>query len=415
MRRLLLLLGVLLSIPVLALADTATPSGVVNYVTVNPVTVQAIGIDATSPLVGQTVTAGAKLVAADPTNFDRIVIAVRDSSGANYDFPAAAPWRLGTTQQELKSSRGFAKADTYTMWVAYYSDGRWTNLSPRRTFTVQPSSAAPSPTPSPTPTPSAPVSSTPTPSAPSSTPTASAPSSTPTSSTPMPTGPTGSWTLKFSDEFTGSSVNWTKWSATSIAESDGGHGNPGNQQLEWNQAANLSLSNGVLTITAKPDSIISPYTGRHYNWSSGLLSSEKSFSFQYGYIEERAQLPSPKGFWPGFWTFQSPGVDRWIETDAYEYYSDNPTKLYLTQHSGTGGSLAYTPPFNPSSGFHTYGADIKPSGTDFYVDGIRVYSTAATSSGPTNVLTDLFVYSQIPPDPGVVATKKVDYIRVWQR
>jgi Glycosyl hydrolases family 16 len=415
MRRMLLLLGVLFFLPVFALADTTTPSGVVNYITVNPVTVQAIGIDTASPLVGQTVTAGAKLVAANPTDFDRVVIAVRDSSDANHDFPSVAPWSLGTTQKELKSARGFAKAGTYTMWVAYYSGGRWTNLSPRRTFTVQPVSPVPSPTPSPTP--SATPSPTRTPTAsPSSTPTPSASSSpTPTSSTPMPKGPTGSWTLKFGDEFNGSSVDWTKWSATSLAESDGGHGNPGNQQLEWNQAANLSVSNGALTITAKPDSITSPYTGRHYNWSSGLLSSEKSFSFQYGYIEERAQLPAAKGFWPAFWTFQAPGVDRWIETDVYEYYSDNPTRLYLSQHSGTGGSYVYTPPFNPASGFHTYGADVKPSGTDFYIDGIRVYSTPATSTGLTNVLTDLFVYSEIPPDPGVTATKKVDYIRVWQR
>lgn len=229
-----------------------------------------------------------------------------------------------------------------------------------------------------------------------------------------PVGASGTWKLKFADEFNGSALDMSKWATKSSAESDNGQGNKGNQQLEWNQASNCSVSGGLLTITAKPDSITSP-SGQHYDWSSCLITSSPLYAFRYGYIEERAKFPAQTGFWPGFWTWQAPGVNQWIETDAYEYYSDNRTRLYQTQHSGTGGGCTPTLPFDPSAGFHTYGVAIESTGTTWYVDGQRTCKVSATSSGMTNILSNMFVYSQIPPAAGTVATKQVDYIRAWQR
>ena len=205
-----------------------------------------------------------------------------------------------------------------------------------------------------------------------------------------------------------------KWADRSHAEADGGHGNKGNQQLEWNQGKNCSVANGLLTITARPDDIRSA-SGIQYDWSSCLLTTTPSYSFRYGYMETRAKFPSQKGFWPAFWTWQVPGYNQWTETDAYEYYSDNPGRLYLTQHSGSGGGCTLSSlGFNPSQGFHTYGVDIKPSGTDFYVDGRRVCSVAGTSTGLTNIIVNMAVYSRIPPEPGTVGIKQVDYVRAWQ-
>jgi beta-glucanase (GH16 family) len=253
----------------------------------------------------------------------------------------------------------------------------------------------PTPTTSPTPTPT--------------------PTATPTSTVPSPVGVSGSWNLKFQDEFGGSSVDWSKWADRSHAEADGGHGNKGNQQLEWNQGKNCSVANGLLTITARPDNIRSA-SGIQYDWSSCLLTTTPSYSFRYGYMETRAKFPSQKGFWPAFWTWQVPGYNQWTETDAYEYYSDNPGRLYLTQHGDRGdGCVIRKLNFDPSQGFHTYGVDIKPSGTDFYVDGRRVCSVAGTSTGLTNIIVNMAVYSRIPPEPGTVGIKQVDYVRAWQR
>jgi Glycosyl hydrolases family 16 len=415
-RRWRLALTVLAATPVLiGGAAAASPlAGAVQYRVASPVTVQALGLSTPTPAVGQSVAAGAKVVAERNQKFDYVVIAVRDQAGRNFDFPGTANWRLGTTQQLYTSTRSFSAAGTYTYWFAYRQHGRWTNLSPKLTFTVGAPTGTPTPTPtstSPSPTPS------PTSTSPSPTPTSTSPSQSPTTSpstgTPMPVGVPGSWTYKFGDDFTGP-IEWgTKWAYKSSAEADGGQGNKGNQQLEWNQPQNCSTANGLLTITAKPDNITSP-SGQHYDWSSCLITSTPSYAFRYGYIEIRAQFPSPKGFWPAFWTWQAPGNNQYTETDVFEYYSDNRTRLYLTQHSGAGGHYVYLMPFDPTTGFHTYGADIAPDGTRFYVDGRLVYTAPGTSTGLTNLIVDNFVYSRIPPDPGTVGTLKVDYVRAWQ-
>jgi beta-glucanase (GH16 family) len=217
----------------------------------------------------------------------------------------------------------------------------------------------------------------------------------------------------FSDDFNGTGVDWTRWRDTSSAEADRGHGNKENQQLEWNQAANCSTANGILTITAKPDDITSP-SGTHYDWSSCLISSD--FAFQYGYIEARMKFPSPAGFWPAFWTWQAPGARTWVETDVVEAYSHERRRVYLTQRSGLGGGCTLKHlGFDPTQRFHVYGAAISRTGVRFYIDGHRVCSAPGTPDGPTNIALSTFVYSLNPPAPGTRATTQIDYVRAWTK
>src|SRR5262249_42495431 len=51
---------------------------------------------------------------------------------------------------------------------------------------------------------------------------------------PQPVGQNGGWTMAFSDEFSGTALDTSKWSDASSAEADDGHGNKDNDQLEWN-------------------------------------------------------------------------------------------------------------------------------------------------------------------------------------
>ncbi|MEE1788789.1 glycoside hydrolase family 16 protein [Streptomyces sp. SP17BM10] len=263
-----------------------------------------------------------------------------------------------------------------------------------------------------------------------------------TSSRPAPVGPAGPWEPKFADEFDGTALDRAKWSYQSEAEADWsaaplGTGNPGNQQLEFDQPANCGVSGGLLDITAKPDTITSA-GGRHYAWSSCMINTSPSYAFRYGYTEIRAKLPAPKGFWSALWTWAAPGTDipAHGETDAFEFYSDDHSRLHLTQHNPAGGrqdtppafswpgltrpgpnvaGTVHRPSFDPAADFHTYGVDIEPSGTDWWIDGRMVYHSSRTSSGPVNVLLDNFVYSKIPPAPGSQGHLLVDYVRAWQR
>jgi beta-glucanase (GH16 family) len=232
---------------------------------------------------------------------------------------------------------------------------------------------------------------------------------------PLPVGQTDGWEIMFGDEFDGPSLDRERWADQSGAEADNGRGNKDNKQLEWNQAANCGVSNGELTMKARREPVTSP-SGERYDWTSCLISSTPSYGFQYGYIEERAILPKQRGFWPAFWTWQAPDVNRYIETDVYEFYSQDRRTLDLTQHSGNRGNCKPTLAFDPGDGWHTYGAAIEPSGTTWYVDGVEVCRTTATSDGVTNIVSNLAVFAEVPPAAGTrEAVKRVDYIRAWQR
>jgi beta-glucanase (GH16 family) len=229
----------------------------------------------------------------------------------------------------------------------------------------------------------------------------------------LPVGHRGGWTPAFSDEFAGTSLDPQLWADRSSAEPDEGRGNLGNQQLEWNQAQNCSVGAGELVMTARREPVTSR-SGNRYAWTSCLITSTPSYTFQYGYLEERSILPAPRGFWPAFWTWQARVVERHTETDVYEFFSDNHRRMYGMQFSGAQGQCRWQPPFDPTEDWHTYGAAIEPSGTTWYADGVEVCRVDATSDGPTNIISNLAVYSVIPPEDSTTsATKRVDYIRAW--
>ena len=230
---------------------------------------------------------------------------------------------------------------------------------------------------------------------------------------PLPAGQPGGWKLAFSDEFEGAALDTERWHDHSSAEPDEGRGNLGNQQLEWNQAANCTVGDGELTMTAKREPITAA-SGTRYEWTSCLITSTPSYTFQHGYLEERSILPAAKGFWPAFWTWQAKGVDQHTETDVYEFYSDNHRRLYATQYSGQQGRCDWQPDFDPTAGFHTYGVAIQPSGTIWYADGKEVCRSNAAADAPTNIISNLAVYAKIPPAASTTsAVKRVDYIRAW--
>lgn len=236
-----------------------------------------------------------------------------------------------------------------------------------------------------------------------------------TAAPPLPVGQSGGWKLAFSDEFEGTSLDQRRWADHSSAEPDHGRGNPGNEQLEWNQAANCQVRDHELVMTARREKVTSP-SGTAYGWTSCLITSSPSYTFRYGYIEERSVLPPARGFWPAFWTWQARGVDKHTETDVYEFYSDNHRRLYGTQFSGAGARCDIEPEFDPTSGWHVYGVAIEPTGTTWYVDGVEVCKSPATSDGQTDIVSNLAVYSKIPPEAATTsASKHVDYIRAWQR
>jgi beta-glucanase (GH16 family) len=225
--------------------------------------------------------------------------------------------------------------------------------------------------------------------------------------------PGAGWPVVFGDEFDGDQLDRAKWTIYSNAEADQCLGNPGNQQLEWHTWESLAVADGQLTMTARKDA---PQSG--YEWSGPLITTgqacghepEQSFEVRPGdYVETRLRLPDEPGFWPSTWTWNGNGSN---EQDTYEYYSDNPRRLYLTNHYQQSG-CTYESPVDLTTDWHTIGEQLGPDATVWYLDGEEI-CRGGPHDGTGALLLDMFVYEKIPPTV-TEESMQVDYVRVHRQ
>jgi beta-glucanase (GH16 family) len=199
---------------------------------------------------------------------------------------------------------------------------------------------------------------------------------------------------------------------------------PANHEIEYYSDSSVgvnpfSVSNGVLTITARPavgPGVDTP-AGSYLYYTSGVITTYHSFSQLYGYFEVRAELPSGKGFWPAFWLL--PADNTWPpELDVFEQLGGTPDRIYHTLHSSltVGAGYVSTVP-TATTAYHTYGVDWEPTTITWYVDGTAV-ATAATPASmhkPMYMLVNLGVGGAGSP-PGAAdlvssAAYHIDYVR----
>ena len=86
--------------------------------------------------------------------------------------------------------------------------------------------------------------------------------------------------------------------------------------------SNVSVANGLATITVQKSGS---------NWNGGILSTDTTKRFQYGFVEVRAKLPKGPGFWPGIWLYGGTSSD---ELDMMEWLGGDVSSVYQTYHFG---------------------------------------------------------------------------------
>ncbi|KAJ3097535.1 hypothetical protein HDU97_004760 [Phlyctochytrium planicorne] len=117
---------------------------------------------------------------------------------------------------------------------------------------------------------------------------------------------------------------------------------------------------------------------------SALLRSVRSYSFRYGKVEVRAQLPKGDWIWPAIWMLPKNGVyGQWPssgEIDIMESRGNSPSygpggwdKIGSTLHWGPNYfynryPLTHADKQLPDDGFHTYGLIWTPETITTYVD-----------------------------------------------
>jgi beta-glucanase (GH16 family) len=234
--------------------------------------------------------------------------------------------------------------------------------------------------------------------------------------------PPAGYYLVWADEFSGSSLDSTKWAAWS---------GPNRNAVNTPNAA--TVSGGYLAITT--------YTtnGTHY---SAILSTDGKFRYRYGYLEASIDFHTTPGMWSGFW-LQSPTEGQFIgdpaasgaEIDVCEHRASdtNGTNIdsfvqttvhwdgYATDHqqrnSGNIGSGLGT-------GFHSYGCLWDSTNYFFLIDGVQQWATNAGHSDRTEFVLlssevqDAYWAGVVPPGgygDFLTSTTRmvVDYVRYY--
>jgi beta-glucanase (GH16 family) len=236
------------------------------------------------------------------------------------------------------------------------------------------------------------------------------------------------YTLAWSDEFSGNSLNTQNWNFET-----GGTG-WGNNELEnyTSRSQNIFVSSGNLIIEARQEA----YGGNNY--TSARINTSGKQQFQFGRIDIRAKLPVSSGMWPALWmlgaSFPTAGWPACGETDIMELIGKNPSQvvgsLHWKQQDGTSGT--YNNVYNLSSQdfsrqFHVFSLLWAQDTVQFLVDD-QVY----VSGGPAELTTGAYPFNNPfffifnvavggdwpgPPDNTTVFPQRmfVDYVRVFQQ
>jgi len=224
------------------------------------------------------------------------------------------------------------------------------------------------------------------------------------------------WKLAFQDEFDGKALDLSKWNPTDP------WGRERNHELQAYVTNAFQVKDGILTIRAEKGEAF--YSGKQRTFTSGMMSTYRKFSQQYGRFEIRCRVPRGKGLWPAFWLLPEP-LGCPPEIDVLEILGHEPNKIYMThhfqdeqrRHKSDGGSWT-GPDF--SAGFHEFAVEWSPERIVWLVDGVeRFRSEKSIPQGKMYMLVNLAVGGDWPGAPdqkaSFPAALEVDYVRVYQQ
>ena len=251
-----------------------------------------------------------------------------------------------------------------------------------------------------------------------------------------------SWQLIWEDNFDGNSIDASKWTHDYGTGSQFGMWGWGNGELQYYQAQNTTVNNGIATIEVKeePSGLVDSWNNTSY-YSSSKITTRGLFDFRYGKIEARIKTLDGQGFWPAFWLLPSGG--SWPcdgEIDIMEQWGNN----YLT-NSTTGAAHIGTCPYSQSThfyqnfssyissgsfadDFHTYSIIWKEDTITWFVDDVEMFQITPSSyfsipsqhNWPFNsnnwyLMINLAI-TQAGPNANTVFPNniQIDYVRVYQ-
>lgn len=238
------------------------------------------------------------------------------------------------------------------------------------------------------------------------------------------------YSLVWNDEFTGGSLDTSKW-GYEIGNNNGW----GNNEIQnyTKTSSNVAVSDGTLKITALKD--------EQDKWTSGRILTRGKYSCTYGYIEARVKLPEGNGMWPAFWMLGVTQMDtiNWPDTGEIDIMEYSPSTtgtdmIYSTVHTknGNGGSGTSLSGGRRkieavSDDFHRFGVLWTEEYLQVYYDGVKVgekYAPTAKTAGnwPFDMTNFIILNMAIGGVLGGIIDPQttrfvyeVDYVRVYQK
>jgi beta-glucanase (GH16 family) len=249
--------------------------------------------------------------------------------------------------------------------------------------------------------------------------------------TPAGTLPTNThigtnWTLDFSDEFNGASVDLTKWTIDNSTKSRSPRPNISVKKWFW-RPANVEVRDGNVILKVKKEDSETMHCG--------AINSRDKYMTTFGYFEARIKIADVnKGTHTAFW-LQGPNMGNidgtgndGAEIDIFESaWTGNYTKSVIHIDGYGAETKANTKQYSTPgihSGYHTWGMLWTPDYIKIYYDGVFkvhysvrmwipqvdefLWLSDGASFGETG---DRFFVNQ---PLGWLTEAYVDYIRVWK-
>lgn len=278
------------------------------------------------------------------------------------------------------------------------------------------------------------------------------------------------WKSIWSDEFSGTTVDTTKWNVANNAN----YGSA-NREDQCYQSGNTTVADGTLQFTARRQTVTgcgrNPHGGANYYFTSGMVTTRAQhggvkMKFRRGYAEVQMRVPRGNLYWPAFWLVSagdgsSPKWPAYGEIDVAEIYGSHPDAIESNFHR-TGGSIGdklhnagkpksnaagvnINPPHPLVTGatndWHRYGIKWSADRLDWYVDGVAVRTYRASSTADRkalgyekSIILNLAIGGTGPRGIGrgytggetrgtynngnlsadIPGVMEVDYVRIWQ-
>ena len=232
----------------------------------------------------------------------------------------------------------------------------------------------------------------------------------PEAPTPAPDGPdflpaNKGWSLVWSDEFSGDSLDTTKWASEN---SCWGGGND-DRQCYTDRTDNVEVINGLLRLVALEESFTGPLYPPEWNsteqgskdYTSGKVRTRGLAAWQYGRVSARMKLPAGQGMWPAFWMLPADDIyGSWplsgeidimeaVNLGSYCDVCEGGTvenRTHGTLHFGNAfpanenyGQATNLPNLaRPDEGYHVYSVEWGEGRMNWFVDDLHFFSAAAS-------------------------------------